>query len=191
MATAADLSIVEAEAPIDLSLSLYEVIDGRIVEKSMGAFELEIASALMIHLSDFLRGHPFGRALTEMIFLIDAERGLKLRPDVAFVSDGRWPIRRRAPRTEAWDVVPDLVVEVVSPTNKAGELVRKTLDYQRAGVRLVWHVYPVQEVVQVIDSSRRMRMLGRGDTLEGGDVIPGFSLPLASLFVDEEGESPA
>ena len=111
---------------------------------------------------------------------------LKLRPDVAFVSKARWPLRKQAPRTEAWKVIPDLAVEVVSPSNKAGELIEKMLDYQRAGVRLIWHVYPVQEVVLVFESPESVRVLNRDDTLDGGTVLPGFRLPLATLFEDDD-----
>jgi Uma2 family endonuclease len=170
--------------------SLYEVIDGRIVEKLMGAFEVHCANELMWHLSTFAREHKLGTAQMEMLFLIDRESGLKRRPDASFVSRERWPIRKAAPRTEAWDVVPDLAVEVVSPSNGASDVADKVRDYFRTGVRLVWVVYPVQRWVYAYDSPTSVRILTEDGSLDGGEVIPGFVLPLATLFEDES-EPPA
>ena len=133
----------------------------------------------------FLQQNPLGVVEFELLFLIDRARDLKRRPDVAFVSRERWPLNRRAPRQEAWDVVPDLMIEVVSPSNSASEVVEKVEDYFQTGARLVWVVYPVQGVVHVFETSETVHVLRRGDTLDGGDVLPGFRLPLAMLFEDE------
>ncbi len=150
------------------------------------------ARLLLYELVTFVRQHGLGVAEIELLFLIDRERGLKRRPDIAFISRERWPIDRRAPRQEAWDVVPDLMIEVVSPSNSASEVVEKIEDYFRAGARLVWLVYPIQAVVHVFETSDTARVLRRGDTLDGGDVLPGFRLPLATLFEDEpEAAAPA
>ena len=76
-----------------------------------------------------------------MCFVLNASRDLKRRPDVAFVFYERWPsaIVERAP---AWNVVPDLAVEIVNPTNLAGEIDHKITDYFYAEARLVWGFYP-------------------------------------------------
>jgi Uma2 family endonuclease len=184
----------EAPAPATATRAepegLYEVVDGRIVEKPpMGAFEVEIASILQDWLGPFARSNRLGRAVTEMLFRIDPARGLERRPDLAFVSHGRWPLERRAPRESAWEVVPDLAVEVISPTNSANEVQDKLRDYFKAGVRQVWVVYPLHGLVQVHESPTTLRIFRAeaGDTLDGGDVVPGFRLPLATLF----GEGPA
>jgi Uma2 family endonuclease len=84
-----------------------------------------------------------------MLFRIDPARGLERRPDLAFISHERWPLERRAPMAAAWEVVPDLAVEVVSPTNTANDVQDKVRDYCRAGVRLLWVVYPLHGLVQV------------------------------------------
>jgi Uma2 family endonuclease len=162
--------------------ALYEVVDGRIVEKRMGALEVQTAGRLITLLLTHARQHGLGTAEMELLFLIDPASGLKRRPDVAFISRDRWPIDEPAPQAEAWDVVPDLAVEVVSPTNSASDLVEKIEDYLRVGVRQIWAVYPVQEVVHVFDSPTTARILRRDDTLEGGEVVAGFRLPLATLF---------
>ena len=63
--------------------------------------------------------------MTETLFLLDRSRGLKRRPDVAFVSAKRWSLKREVPGTESWDVIPDLAVEVISKTNSANAVARK------------------------------------------------------------------
>ena len=182
MAGAALIASLEPEIQADFSERLYEVVAGRITEKSMGAFEIEVASVLFVALATYVRDAGLGKAQTEMLFLLDAARNLKRRPDVSFVSRERWPIGKPAPRTEAWDVVPDLAVEVVSPSNSAVEMVEKVDDYFRAGVRLIWLVYPSQGVVQIYESPASSRVLRIEDVLEAGDVIPGFRLPLVNLL---------
>src|SRR5207244_2037726 len=106
--------------------------------------------------------------------------------DVAFVSDERWPRARRVPDDAAWDVVPDLAIEVVSPSNIANEVVAKVGEYFRAGVQRVWVVYPKQPLVYVYESpTAAIRVLRVGDELDGAPLLPGFRLPLATLFEGE------
>jgi Uma2 family endonuclease len=113
---------------------------------------------------------------------VDRER----RPDVAFVSFERWARDRRVPRTRAWAVAPDLAIEIVSPTNTADEIAEKLKDYFQVGVRNVWVVYPRQSKVYVYTSPTAIRVLALGDELDGGDVLPGFRLPLHKIFEPSE-----
>ena len=163
---------------------LYEVVDGRVVETlPMGALEGWIASGLSFALGLIARPNQLGREVVEVLFLIDPARGLRRRADVAFVSAERWARDRPIPRGEtAWDVVPDLAVEVNIPSNYADEVIDKIAEYFRVGVRLVWAVYPSQNLVYAYESPRSVRILGVGDDLEGGPVLPGFRMPLATLF---------
>jgi Uma2 family endonuclease len=167
---------------------LYEVVDGRVVEKTAGAFELEIAAILHQHLGMFVSARRIGRAVIEMTFRIDQTRDLQRRPDVAFVSHARWPVGRRAPDVTVWDIAPDLAVEVVSKTNAADDVQQKTHDYFKAGVTRVWVIYPRQQEVYVYSSPTEVQILQLGQELDGGDLIPGFRLPLAALFQDESEE---
>jgi Uma2 family endonuclease len=170
---------------------LYEVVDGQVVELApMGAYEIRIATVLTMYLETFARQHQLGRAVQEMLFdLTTVQR--KRRPDVAFVSYDRWPRQRRVPRTEAWDVVPNLAVEVVSPTDRVEDVVDKVAEYFRAGVECVWVSLPSREQVYVYESPTQVRILTRADALHGEPVLPQFRLPLAALFDEvEEAESP-
>jgi Uma2 family endonuclease len=178
--------------PAGESEALYEVVDGKRVElPPMGARETHLGSSLFILLGSFVKAGRLGRAESEMLFLLDPEAGLERRPDVAFVSYGRWPRERPVPTTAAWQVVPNLAAEVVSPTNLAPEVLRKVREYFRAGVQRVWVVYPDEEQVYVYSSPTSIRVLDRSGELDGEEVLPGFRLPLSELFEQEEAQQQA
>lgn len=167
------------------SESLYEVVDGQIQEKPpTAAISVRIASVLLGWLAPFLRQEPLGRASIEMLHLLDAATGLKRRPDLAYVSYERWPESKVVPKDDAWTVVPDLAVEVVSPSNTASEVKRKIREYFAAGVLVVWVVYPEEILVEVYESPISNHILDRTCTLDGGIVLPGFRLALIDLFKD-------
>jgi Uma2 family endonuclease len=130
--------------------------------------------------------HQLGRSLMETLFerpAVDRSR----RPDVASVSAARWPLRRRAPRdVNAWPVVPDLAVEIVSPTNTANEVMEEIDEYFTAGARRVWVVFPEQSLVYDYESPTSVRVPTADDVLDGGELLPEFRLPLRGLFGDAE-----
>jgi Uma2 family endonuclease len=117
-----------------------------------------------------------------MIFDLRPHVNRERRPDVAFVSFERWPRDRPMPRARSWAVVPELAVEIVSLTNTADEVAEKVEEYYKAGVRLVWVVYPGQSKVYAYTSTTAVRVLAAGDVLEGGDVMPELRLPLREIF---------
>jgi Uma2 family endonuclease len=176
------MSAATAIVPGDM---LYEVVDGEIREKCVGVQESEIATLLSGFLFTFLLHGKLGRVLTEVMFRIDLAKDLQRRPDVAFVSHSKWPANRRAPNVSVWDLVPDLAIEVVSPTNSAADVQRKIHEYFEAGVSGVWVIYPSQKNIYVYTSPTQIQVLQLGDLLSGGDLIPGFSLPLSALFEDD------
>jgi Uma2 family endonuclease len=160
----------------------YEVIDGvRVEREPMGAFETILASWLCYLINTFSVERKLGLAVSEVLFVLDPNRDLRRRPDVAFVSYARWPAPVVA-RENAWNVAPDLAVEIVSPTNLAEEIDSKVTDYFHAGVRLVWVVYPDSGRVYVYQSPTQVVVLERTSTLTGGDVLPGFQFPIERLY---------
>jgi Uma2 family endonuclease len=160
----------------------YEVIDGvRVEREPMGAFETVLASWLCHVMNSFAAGKKLGLAVNEVLFVLNAARTLNRRPDVAFVSYARWPTAIVA-REPAWNVVPDLAVEIVSPTNLAEEIDRKITDYFQAEVRLVWVFYPDSGRVYVYHSPTHVSILERTDTLDGGEVLPDFRLSITGLY---------
>jgi Uma2 family endonuclease len=160
----------------------YEVIDGvRVEREPMGAFETVLVSWLCHLINSFAVSRKLGLAVNEVLFILDVHRDLRRRPDVAFVSYARWPEPVVA-RTASWNVIPDLAVEIVSPTNLAEEIDNKITDYFRAGVRLVWVFYPDSGRVYVYQSPTRVTVSERTDTLDGGEALPGFRLPIEQVY---------
>ena len=184
-ATLLGTSPVAGESLNGLADSLYEVIDGRYVEKPpMSAPETSVASELTIALGSFVRQGQMGRVRGEMLFRLAPDARRSWRPDVAFVSYERWARDRAMPEDDPWEVVPDLAVEVISPTNTANATMDRLEAYFAAGGRSVWIVYPRHGRVYVYDSPTAVRILRSTDEIDGGPVLPGLKLAIASLFED-------
>jgi Uma2 family endonuclease len=165
----------------------YEVVDGRIVENLPLTPRLSLFSSyLQASMGPVARSNRLGRVTSETLFLIDHPRNLMRRPDVAFVSAQRWSLKRPVPSKEAWDVVPDLTVEVIGESNSANSVISRIEEYFKAGVSKVWVVYPSTSKIYVYSSPTRVRILHVGDELDGEGVIPGFSVPLSTLFGREK-----
>ena len=178
--------VPETETEVDPPL--YEVIDGRKVElPPMGALQVWLASNLMASIAIHARQARLGRAVSEMLFDLGSI-GLKRRPDAAFVSYERWPRGRPIrPGLDAWNVVPDLAVEVNSPSNTGDEIVDKIRDYFAAGVLRVWIVYPTTRQVYVYNAPDSVRIVGPAGSLDGEEILPGFRLAMTELFEDVDG----
>lgn len=165
---------------------VYEVIDGKPVGwPPMAIYSVLVASVLFRYLANFSDAKQLGRAVIEGLFHLPAPVNRDRRPDVAFVSYQRWAKTRSVPRTDnAWNVVPNLATEVVSPTDSVVELEQKIAEYFKVGVELVWVVYPSQSKVHVCLSPTQIQVLTITDALDGGTVLPGFRLPLTDLFAE-------
>jgi Uma2 family endonuclease len=159
---------------------LCELIDGVLVEKGVGYFESRLGVVLIGYLEIFLRRRRLG-----IVVGADAHTrfrpGLVRMPDVAFVRKERLP-KGKVPRTAIANLPPDLAVEIMSRRNTERELDRKRREYFEAGVQLVWQVYPRRKVVRVYASVNDFVELGEEDTLDGGNVLPGFSLAISEWF---------
>ena len=160
---------------------LCELVDGVLVEKVMGYRESLLAALLVTALRNFVDPRNLGlvSGADGMVHLFPA---LVRIPDVAFVSWSRLP--GGVPEEPVPELVPDLAIEVVSKGNSKAEIERKVAEYFAAGVRLVWLVEPADRTVAVHVSPDRGTCLRSGTQLDGGDVLPGFSLPLATLFAE-------
>ena len=136
-----------------------------------------IPTVLVVHLANFVRQHQLGRVVQELLFDFMAMVQRKRRPDVAFVSYERWPRQRSVPHAEAWEVVLNLVVEVISPSDKGNDILDKVAEYFRIGVECVWVIFISQEQVYIYESPTQVRILTRADELSGEPVLPHFRLP--------------
>jgi Uma2 family endonuclease len=143
-----------------------------------------IVSRMTIYLGNYVIEHDLGE-------LLGAETGFLLRqdPDVLRAADIAFIAKERLADIEDpykfTPFPPDLAIEVVSPYDRAGDVQAKVSDYLEAGVRLMWIIYPQQKQVVVHRPDGTSETLGAADTLTGGDVLPGFALPLARLFPPE------
>jgi Uma2 family endonuclease len=131
-------------------------------------------------LQRFLDQHDLG-ILVGADGTVRLARGLVRIPDVAFFSWKHFP-NRELPAEPIPNLVPDLAVEVLSKGNTAKEMRRKLFDYFAAGVRLVWIIDPKARTVEVYTAPDRFTLLTEEQTLDGGTVLPGFTLPLQQLF---------
>jgi Uma2 family endonuclease len=155
------------------------------VEKTLSALEQYIAGLLFSPLQQHCTAADIGRAFIETKFRMPGTRNDR-QPDVAYLSYDRWAKDKPASRRNGWPAAPDLVVEVVSPTDPMFNVLSKLEEYFAAGVREVWHVLSNTEKVYCYSSPTRVRILTRADDLTGDPVVPGFRMPLADLFPPAE-----
>jgi Uma2 family endonuclease len=160
---------------------LYELVDGILVEKTVGPEESWLAVRLATLLNNFIEPLELGFVAGEggtMQIDIDLVR----IPDVSFISWERLP-GGEFPEEPVPRIVPDLAVEVISRGNTRKEMEEKLKEYFEKGVRLVWIVRPKSRVVDVYIKAEEFTRLGAAATLDGGDVLPGFSVLVGDLFM--------
>lgn len=160
----------------------YELYAGVLREvEAMGGRHGEVGVQLIIPLGSWVLGRDLGRVYTESThFIILRDPDVVLMPDVAFVRSDRLPPAEV--REGFMPLAPDLAVEILSPSNRAREMAEKVNLYHQGGVRLVWVVQPKRRAVTIHPLDGELVTLHEFDTLEGGDVLPGFRLPVADLF---------
>ena len=178
--TATEQDVIDIE---ERESRLCELVDGVLVEKTVGIYESYLAARLVQVLSDFVHEQGLGIVLGAD-GMMRLTPGLVRIPDTSFISWNQLP-GRRVPRVAIADVAPDLAVEVFSPSNTSREMERKRQEYLAAGVRLVWYVFPEQQEVHVYSADRH-DVLTIDQAISGGDVLPGFTLPLWQLFEEPE-----
>jgi Uma2 family endonuclease len=157
-----------------------ELVDGILVEKIMAYAEASLASDISHHIKTYLDERDLGN-VAGADGTLKLWSGLVRIPDVSFVSWDKLP-GRQLPRKKIPHLIPDLAVEVLSEGNTRGEMERKLREYFLAGVRLVWYVDPETRTAQVFTAPDQSTTLTESDILDGGDVLPGFTLPLKKLF---------
>lgn len=159
-----------------------ELIDGVLVEKPMAWNESSLAGIVQTLLNNFILPRNLGVVTGEQgTFRLFP--GLVRIPDVAFTSWDRLPGRKR-PTQPIPSVTPDLAIEVLSVSNTQQEMDRKRSEYFAADVRLVWIIDPVARIVSVFTSPEFAVTLEESEILDGGDVLPGFQIPLKDLFAE-------
>jgi len=157
-----------------------ELVDGQIVEWDVTTLRHGILTALLVELlSAFVRKHRLGLvATTDALIRILGSRSHARGGDIAFFAHGRLPADLDA---SSADVAPDLVVEVLSPSDRADQVQVKIHDWLRVGVRMLWYVDPTTGITAVYRPDGG-GTVGPEEPLDGGDVLPGFSVRLRDLL---------
>jgi Uma2 family endonuclease len=163
---------------------LCELVEGVLVEKAMGFAESNLAGWMIFLLYQYLADHDLG-------VLVGADGAMRLMPglvripDVSFVSWSQLP-NRTIPTKAIPNLHPDLAVEVLSRSNTKAEMERKLRDYFLVGTQLVWLVNPRKRTVRAYTAPDESRLLQEEESLDGGEVLPGLSLPLRGVFAKLE-----
>jgi Uma2 family endonuclease len=156
---------------------IYELIDGELVEK-MGSFE---PARIAINIAYYIRGFLFQH---EIGYVTGADGGYifsddnVLIPDVAYISKERLPAQ---PEREV-PIPPDLAIEIKSPTDRKRDMRKKAEKYLAHGTKMVWLVFPDEQQVEVYMQDEDVKTFGIDDTLDGRDVLPGFTLVVRDMF---------
>jgi Uma2 family endonuclease len=162
----------------------YELERGEVVRMPPPGFEhLEIIGLLITYLNNFVLPSGLGVVGGEGGFVLERNPDTVRAPDVVFIRADRVPSGEA--RRHYVEQGPDLAIEVRSPSDNLRKLVAKADEYLSAGTRLVWIFDPSSRTVIVKTPDGKERTLGVGDTLDGGDVLPGFELPLSAIFRGE------
>jgi len=163
---------------------LTELIDGTLVEKAMGAREGFMAATLSAYLVIFVRKHNLGIVGGADVIhrIVDGRNRL---PDVSFTAWETLPEDDSHLQPIA-DFTPDLCIEILSESNTRAEMDRKRKEYFRGGAKLVWEIEPEDRTVAVYTSPTHSKVLGAADALDGGMVLPGFTLDLNEFFAEPQ-----
>jgi len=157
-----------------------ELVRGSVVCEPQPSFGHGVVAAKIARLlGNFVDQHGLGVVVGEAGFVVERGPDTVRGPDMSFVSS----VRLAGHRGETFfEGAPDLAVEVLSPSNTRRDMAEKTRDYLAAGARLVWTVESRKETVTVHAPGAEPILLTGDDRLDGGDVLPGFSVPVRSLF---------
>jgi Uma2 family endonuclease len=162
----------------------YELVDGELIMMMSpagpphGYIVMKLAIALGVHIETRKLGVVFGE---QTGFILTRNPDTVRAPDIAFIREDRVPAEGFG--AEYFDGAPDLVVEILSPSNRPAAMRRKIDQYLAAGTQLVWIIDPGKRTIAVHSPLRAVVTLQETDALDGEDVVPGFQYEIAQLFV--------
>ena len=160
----------------------FELLDGQLVERNMGAESSFLASRLIRLMGAFTDPRRLG-----LIFqsecgyqVFQSDPGRVRYADGSFIAAGRLP-DDKPPRGHC-RVAPDVLIEAVSPNDVAGEVDQKVEEWLETGVRLVWVIYPDTKRLQIHRPNGTVTRLKPEDELTGEEVLPGFKCRVGEIF---------
>lgn len=160
----------------------FELVDGEVIEVP-GANDLDMTIMVIVFklLDRFVEQHDSGLVRPDGLAFV-----LRRNPDVVRIPDVSFVPWERVPEGGAseffWEGPPTLAVEIVSPSDRANDIQERVQDYLDAGTRLVWVLWPRTRSVSVFTPHADTRELGPDSTLDGGSLLPGFSVRVSDLF---------
>jgi Uma2 family endonuclease len=158
---------------------LFELIEGEIVEKMPTLEHGYLAGLFVTKLNLFALPKRLGFAAVEARYGLPTDRRNSRLPDVSFLLAGQPLVKEGAvPR------MPDLAIEIQSPDDTIKVMREKAAYYLANGTRLVWLVFPRRRYIEVYQPDAEMEVRFGSDLLDGGDLLPGFSLAVAEIFAD-------
>jgi Uma2 family endonuclease len=160
----------------------WELIDGELVPVSPASWRSNTTTHRIGRLvGNYVDDHDLGVVTSaEGGFVLFPDRETLLAPDVGFVRKNRVPPEEEHDRFPR--LAPDLAVEVPSPSDRMASALGKVSLYLQAGVEIVWLVDPAKRTIIVFTGDDNPVTLGEEDTLDGGNVLPGFSIRVADLL---------
>jgi len=166
---------------------LFELVDGQLLEKQTSSLASRTAGIIVARLFVFIEASSSGGVIyPEQTFQCFSHNpDLIRRPDVALVLASRVVA---VPEEGHVPIPPDLAVEVISPKDKIYEFEEKLVDYQLAGVKVVWEVNPKFRFVRIHHRDRSSHFLMESDALNGDPVLPGLSVLVKDLLPPPEGK---
>lgn len=172
------LTIAEFEA--EAREGLWELIDGEPVEMTPSAgLSSMIASRISGEFYIYMQEHPIGHAFSaDAGFILFPDHATVRSPDAAFVRSSRLP---KVPAAYV-PMPPDLAVDVLSPSDRLADALSKATMYLQAGVSLVWVIDPMKRTATIFRQDECPITIGEDGVLDGEDILPGFTLPLATLL---------
>jgi len=166
---------------LELSNKRAELVKGMlVVREPAGYLHGEVAAELANQLMNHVKAQDLGRVLAaETGFMLTSDPDTVRAPDIAFIAKEHLP---DPPPAGYAELAPDLVVEVLSPDDRPGEVLAKVGDWLDAGSRLIWVVDPRRQLARVYRADGSETILGEDGALDGEDIVPGFSAPLRSVL---------
>src|SRR2546421_3019984 len=150
-----------------------------VVRELPGLRHARVAMDLALRLGVHVRAAALGRVYAAAGFKLASDPDTVRGPDIAFIRRDRIPDPEP---TGFAHFAPDLVVEVISPGDRPGELLAKVADWLSAGANLVWVLDPARRVARVYRDDGTEQVLTADESLEGGEGVPGFSCPLNEIL---------
>jgi len=164
---------------------VYELIKGELIKVSPppGHEHGLVAMNLAGPLYEYAKKNHLGKVYAaETGYLLEENPDTVRAADVSFISRDR--IEKAGVVHGYWKGAPDLAVEVVSPSDTVRRIEGKVADWLESGTRIVWVVSPKMHTVTVYRSLTEIELLTENDTLDGGDVVPGFQISIAEIFAE-------